>query len=105
MCQRLAQTSSPGCEGRSAERVPLAEGGRPAMASVVELAAVGAIGASIVGGASGVIYMVAAGIRIEDKAARRRNLARQRGVTLYDDATSPMTRSARWLNTGRDHHS
>src|ERR1700744_5283855 len=105
MCQRLAQTSSPGCEGRSAERVPLAEGGRPGMARVVELEAGGAIVAYIIGVASGVICMVAAGIRIEEKVARRRNLARQRGVTLYDDATSPMTRSARWLNTGRDHHS
>ena len=59
----------------------------------------------LVGIASGVVFMVAAGIRVEEKAARRRNLARQRGVTLYDDATSAMTRSARWLNTGRDHHS
>jgi hypothetical protein len=75
------------------------------MASVVELAAVGAIVAYIIGVASGVICMVAAGIRIEEKVARRRNLARQRGVTLYDDANSAMTRSARWLNTGRDHHS
>ena len=75
------------------------------MASVVELAAVGAIVAYVIGIASGVIFMVAAGIRVEEKVARRRNLARQRGVTLYGEPTSAMTRSARWLNTGRDHHS
>lgn len=75
------------------------------MASVVELAATGAIVAFVIGVASGVIFMVAAGIRVEEKVARRRNLARQRGVTLYGDATSTMTRSTRWLTTGRDHHS
>jgi hypothetical protein len=75
------------------------------MASVVELAAVGAIVAYVLGIASGVIFMVAAGIRVEEKVARGRNLARQRGVTLYDEPISTMTRSARWLNTGRDHHS
>jgi len=49
--------------------------------------------------------MVAAGIRVEERVARGRNLARQRGVTLYDDATNTMTRGTRWLTTGRDHHS
>jgi membrane protein DedA with SNARE-associated domain len=75
------------------------------MANVVELAVVEAIVAFVVGVAFGVIAMVAAGIRVEEKLARRKNLARQRGVTLYDDADSAMTRSTRWLTTGRDHHS
>ena len=75
------------------------------MASVVELAATGAIVSFVIGVASGVIFMVAAGIRVEEKMARSRNLARQRGVTLYGDATNTMTRGTRWLTTGRDHHS
>jgi uncharacterized protein YebE (UPF0316 family) len=74
------------------------------MASVVELAAVGAIVAYVIGIASGVIFMVAAGIRVEEKVARGRNLARQRGATLYEEPTNTMTRGVRWLTTGRDHH-
>jgi NhaP-type Na+/H+ or K+/H+ antiporter len=75
------------------------------MANVVELAAVGAIVAYVIGVASGVIFMVAAGIRVEEKVARRRNLARRRATTLYDEPTTPMTRGVRWMTTGRDHHS
>jgi hypothetical protein len=74
------------------------------VANVVELVAVVAIIAFVIGASFGVIIIVAAGIKAEENVARRRNRARQRATTLYDEPASTMTRGVRWVTTGRDAH-
>jgi hypothetical protein len=82
-----------------------APGGEAEMANVFELVAITAIVAFFIGGAFGVIFIVAAGIKAEESVARKRNLARQqRATTLYDEPTSTMTRGVRWM-TGAGHDS
>jgi hypothetical protein len=85
-----------------AERVPPAEGGRPAMANV-ELQLVVDLAAFLAGVVSGALLIIVAGIHAEEKVARKRNLARQRrATTLYDEPTDTMTRGVRRITTGRD---
>jgi hypothetical protein len=74
------------------------------MANVFELVAVTAVVAFLLGGAFGVIFIVANGIRAEEKVARERARARQRATTLYDESTSNLTRGVRWM-TGTGHDS
>jgi hypothetical protein len=72
------------------------------MANIFELVAVTAIVAFFLGGAFGVIFIVANGIRAEEKVARQRARARQRATTLYDEPTSDLTRGVHWV-TGAGH--
>jgi hypothetical protein len=65
------------------------------VANVVELVAVVAVVAFVIGATFGVILIVAAGIKAEENVARRRNRARQRAT---------MARGVRWVTTGRDAH-
>lgn len=74
------------------------------MASVFELVAVAAIVAFLLGGVFGVIFIVANGIKAEEKVARQRARARQRATTLYDEPTSNLTRGVHWV-TGAGHDS
>jgi hypothetical protein len=74
------------------------------MANVFELVAVAAIVAFLLGGVFGVIFIVANGIRAEEKVARERARARQRATTLYEEPTSNLTRGVHWM-TGAGHDS
>jgi hypothetical protein len=74
------------------------------VANVVELVAVVAIVAFVVGATFGVILIVVAGIKAEENVARKRNLARRRATTLYDEPAGAVARGVRWVTTGRDAH-
>ena len=74
------------------------------MANVVELVAVVTIVAFVIGATFGVILIVVAGIKAEENVARKRNLARQRATTLYDEPAGTVARGVRWVTTGRDAH-
>jgi len=73
------------------------------MANVFELVAVTAIVAFLLGGVFGVIFIVANGIKAEEKVALQRARARQRATTLYDEPSN-LTRGVHWM-TGAGHDS
>ena len=91
-------------EAGAAESLPPRYAGRPAVANIFELVAITAVVAFLLGGVFGVIFIVANGIRAEEKGARERARARQRATTLYDESTSNLTRGVRWM-TGSGHDS
>ena len=74
------------------------------MANVFELVAGTAVVAFLLGGVFGVIFIVANGIRAEERVARARARARVRATTLYDESTSNLTLGVRWV-TGAGHDS